>query len=452
METEKKRSRLKLVLFLSIGIPVFLVVLAFCGLCLYVHSISDTIFPNVSVFDFDVSGLTREEALQAITERRLNDSEARWGATQVTVSFPRDMSFTISGEELRLRSDVEQAINSALSSGRGNGPVMDAISYIQRLIDESEGESFEVQFWFDTDALRSRTDEFALDYNDIFAGNTPRIYDDRIVFVAGAGQVGVSASDLYALVLEGMVESLTNGRPVEITYSLPQSAPNITELESILGELFVPPLSAEFDLETWTVTQCVVGVSFDLDAATSLLDEAVSGETVMIPIVHTPPEISREYLESLLFRDLIARSVTRVDGTTNRLTNITLAAEAVNGVVLQPGEEFSFNAVVGPRTTARGYRLAGAILNGEPSSTIGGGICQVASTMHDAVLNTGLLVTERRPHSRRVDYLPRGRDAAIFWGQIDYRFVNTMEFPLRIDVEIENRRLTVQLFSTILDD
>ena len=119
-------------------------------------------------------------------------------------------------------------------------------------------------------------------------------------------------------------------------------------------------------------------------------------------------------------------------GQTNRNTNIRLACEAINEYVVQPGAQFSFNTVVGQRTKARGYKEAGVYVNGQVDTGVGGGICQVSSTLFNAALLSNMTITARRAHSLPVSYLPRGRDAAVSWGGPEFKFKNPYSFPVMV--------------------
>ncbi len=116
----------------------------------------------------------------------------------------------------------------------------------------------------------------------------------------------------------------------------------------------------------------------------------------------------------------------------NRSNNIELATKACNGYIIKPGETFSFNTVVGKRTTERGYKEAGVYSNGQTDTGIGGGICQVSSTLFNAALESNMVITARRSHSLSVSYLPRGRDAAVSWGGPEFKFKNPHKFPVMI--------------------
>ncbi len=123
----------------------------------------------------------------------------------------------------------------------------------------------------------------------------------------------------------------------------------------------------------------------------------------------------------------------------DRTTNLKIASKAINGTVLAPGETFSFNNVVGQRTASKGYKKA-HVFNG-PSSTsmgIGGGVCQVASTIFNTVLLANFKVVERHQHSQRVSYVPLGRDAAIYWSSQDLKFTNNTNYPIKIKMTVSN--------------
>lgn len=117
---------------------------------------------------------------------------------------------------------------------------------------------------------------------------------------------------------------------------------------------------------------------------------------------------------------------------TNRNTNIQLATKACNGYVIQPGATFSYNQVVGQRTAARGYKEAGVYINGSVASGLGGGICQVSSTLFNAALESNMTIVQRTAHSLPVSYLPKGRDATVSWGGPDFKFKNPYKFPVMV--------------------
>lgn len=147
-----------------------------------------------------------------------------------------------------------------------------------------------------------------------------------------------------------------------------------------------------------------------------------------------PNEISR-YSTEILNKD------------ENRVHNIKLAAKKLNHTVIEPGETFSFNGVLGKRTEEKGYEEAPILLgNGEEGEGVGGGICQVSSTLYNAVLQTNMEIVERHRHSEAVPYVPEGKDATVVYNSKDFRFKNTKDYPVEIVIAVSEEKVTVRLF------
>ena len=132
----------------------------------------------------------------------------------------------------------------------------------------------------------------------------------------------------------------------------------------------------------------------------------------------------------------------------NRSHNLSLAVKAINNHVVFPGEIFSFNQIVGMRTSDKGYMRAPVIVRGELSEGIGGGICQVSSTLYNAIDRVGMQIVERYSYSRSVPYIPPGRDATVSWYGPDFRFKNTYNQPILIRANTKEGRLIIKIYSS----
>ena len=194
------------------------------------------------------------------------------------------------------------------------------------------------------------------------------------------------------------------------------------------------------------------GIKLDETAAASVLAQAAgSGKNfVALPIVVDPPEVTTQdcaTIDTLLgsFTTSFNRSLR------GRTHNLILAANAVSGHVLKPGQVFSCNDAIGPRLTGRGYQVAQIFVKGELVDGIGGGICQVSSTLFNAVLLAGLKVVERSPHAGVVPYVAPGRDATVAYGQKDFRFQNSNTLPIGVVAIVKGSRLTVQIYGAAQD-
>ena len=166
-----------------------------------------------------------------------------------------------------------------------------------------------------------------------------------------------------------------------------------------------------------------------------------------LSLVDKSPNITREDLQSQKINELLATYTTRFQvSNVNRTYNVKVAAEAINHQVIKPGETFSFNKVVGPRSQEAGYREALIIQQNEFVPGLGGGVCQVSSTLYNAVLLADLQVVERSNHSLPVDYVPAGRDATVAYGVLDLRFVNNTQGHLLLQTKVKGNSLTIQIY------
>jgi len=149
-------------------------------------------------------------------------------------------------------------------------------------------------------------------------------------------------------------------------------------------------------------------------------------------------------IEVYQLTDIISTYTTYFDrGDINRSTNISISAQKINGKLIMPEEIFSFNKVVGPRTKEAGYQEATEIINGEFVQGVGGGVCQVSSTLYNSVLLADLEIVERDNHSRPVAYVPLGRGATVYYNYIDFKFRNNGDSPILIIAKVVKNKLTI---------
>ncbi len=167
-----------------------------------------------------------------------------------------------------------------------------------------------------------------------------------------------------------------------------------------------------------------------------------------LPVETLKPKVTATQLEQV-DQKRIGKYTTRYNpGEINRTTNVRLSSQAINNLVLRPGEEFSFNKTVGQRTAQRGYKMATVIVNGEFTDGMGGGICQTSSTLYNSVDRAGLQVTARYSHSKEVNYVPKGRDATVAWYGPDFKFRNSLSKPILIKSSANGGYLTVEVFTS----
>ena len=230
-----------------------------------------------------------------------------------------------------------------------------------------------------------------------------------------------------------------------------------TVLKSFAARINREPVNAsgQWDekAQRLVVTPEVAGARLDIPASTKILRQEVlqamnagasAPSTVTLPYREKIPRIRAAQLEPI-DAVLATYATSYRSSSRNRAKNVEMAAAPIHGYVLLPGDEFSFNNVVGPRTAAAGFLEAPVILHGQLQPGMGGGICQVSTTLYNAALLANMPITKRSHHSLPVAYAPPGLDATVAFGAIDFRFANAMSTPVIIEARAQRRILTVRL-------
>lgn len=268
------------------------------------------------------------------------------------------------------------------------------------------------------------------------------VEEDSVEVVSGAPGAALDVEKAKAAILSAFQEGKT-------ALSLPLDAvkPEVLSAKLLNAQVYVAPVGVGRD-ENGRATPPVVGVSIDVSAAQSALDAAAPGEAVSIPLVRVQPDYAQAGEDGLLYQDLLSQYSSEIGGTSGRVTNVTLAASKCNGVVLLPGDVFDFNQTVGRRTSEAGYQPAPAYVGGDTVNSIGGGICQVSSSLYYCTVYANLEIVSRINHGYVVTYMPDGLDATVSWGGPEYSFKNNTEFPIRIVAYVSGRTLTMEFYGT----
>lgn len=194
----------------------------------------------------------------------------------------------------------------------------------------------------------------------------------------------------------------------------------------------------------------VSGIAIDTIAMLKNLENALSLQgpiSIQVLTKEVKANISEKDLKDLKIKTLLGQYTTRFNPQKkNRTSNIKQAAQALDNFILEPGKEFSFNKVVGPRTKEAGYNEAPIILNNRFTQGVGGGVCQVSTTMYNVLLKANLNITERHPHSLPIRYVPKGLDAAVVYGYKDLKFINNTSGHLLIKSYVGQGNITIKIF------
>lgn len=399
--------------------------------------------PGVFIGGLDVAGMTRSQAKKALKEA----AEDTILTQPVTLHLPNgDGEITLTPEMLNLTCDYSAAVREAYQAGRAyeGGLSLELRQYLT----------------LDLEPVRELLQSYADSHNTTLTqpsytlvGETPDLSTEHTLDSLSCQTLTITlgAPESY-LDVDAVLEALWQcysiaythpaGNHLEMTVTQKPDAPDVA---AIAAEISREPVDDSLNMTTYSFQYGSYGYDFDQAAAEEAISQAGYGETVSVPMTLSAPEITGD---AVYFRDVLGSCKTKHNTNENRNTNLRLLSQALDGYILQPGEEFSYNAVVGERTAERGYLPAPAYSGNRLTDSVGGGVCQGSSTLYNCVLLADLEVTNRTCHGAKISYLPLGLDAAVNWGTTDFRFKNNWNFPIMIQAWVTDEYLEMEILGT----
>ena len=423
------------------GVLVAVLAASYLGLCTWVGA-SGTTLPGTTAGGMDLGGLTRTQV-----ESRLEEELAQhYTGKEITLQVEgANQSYAVSGSVLSV--DTGAVTDAACGLSQGN-----FFSRGWRLIRSLVGgNDIEVPLSY-TQEGEAQVDTLLEQIESELGGGvqetTWEVQGDQLVFHMGTPGRAFDLTNTKEDILSAFAEESQE----PLVLSTVTTDPSDVDMQAVHNQVYAQVKNASLDKETFEVTPSVTGLDFQVPDAEAALEGAAWGSDVPVPLTVTEPTVSTESLKSLLFRDVLGEASSNVSGSSNRKSNVKLSASVCDGIILLPGEVFSYNNTTGSRTSDKGYLPAPSYVGGKSTDEVGGGICQTSSTIYYAALNANLKIVERHNHMFAVGYVPDGMDATVWYGASDFRFENDTEYPIKIVTVYENSRLTVQIYGTKTDD
>lgn len=437
---KEKKSKLPLIL----AILVLLLAAAYVGLCFWV-SANSTILPNVQVGDTAVGGMTVAQAAQVIK----SDADARFSPYQAEVEFDKTSVLFVSGDHIT--ADGHAAAMEAYGVGRTDAFFLFGFHFLKSL---AQPTILELPIIYNPDApdIYAYLDNAFLGHEYALVQSAYTVGETEIQVHKGSPGLRYDREEAAQIIMQNIVDAAKYGQTPRTSIEPIRTEPDPIDWQALSQQVFVAPVDATLNPETGELIPSITGVSLNVYDAQRLYDQAGDGDSLTIPLTFTEPEMTTEKLEATLFQDVLGSAYSWISGVENRLSNVKFAGELCHGTIIMPGAEFSYWSKIDPCTAEQGFLPAPTYLNGKTVDGIGGGICQMSSSIYTAALQANLEILERRPHSYAVGYLPDGSDAMVSGGSSDFRFRNNTEHPIKIAVTVKGRNLTVQLLGTKTDD
>lgn len=396
---------------------------------------------NIYIESVNVSNMTFDEAVNAVRDAGLLSNQA--------ISLVcNEQTYIINGADVGLTARIEDTVDKAMRYGKTKNIFIDGLAnslqlFFRHTVIPTANVNEEI--------LRAKLTEFGEQVHGKLIEHKLEIGDGVVIGTPGHTGFNNDTNTAYTEI----IQAIENEQFTNIPVTLAAGPPHQYSAEEVGYFTYCDPIDAwyHYDNNTVNIVDEIPGRYIDLEETAALISQLKEGgEIIYIPYYTSVANITGEVLREKLFNATLASYSTNYGGSTsNRCANISNAASKINGKILAPGEVFSFNGTVGRRSTANGFYTAKEYANGQTVDGIGGGTCQVSSTLYNAVLYADLSVVSRLNHMFPVGYCPIGQDATVSDSGVDFKFVNNMSYPIKISAYTSGYTVTVSIIGTQRD-
>ena len=398
---------------------------------------------GVSIKGVDVSGLSPSDA-----KYQLDNYFKSKIPEEIKVKHG-DFEASISLSQMDVSFDTKAASDSAFKVARTGNIFENNLGVLATMF---EHVNIEPSISLDEDALSKNLQDMSAQLPDAVVQSSYYIEGNELLITSGKEGNIVDVENTIEAIKNSISNFSCADNPVDIVVK-PQS-PEAIDVEKIYNEVKKDPIDAYYTTNPFSVFPSENGRDFNisLDEAKALVISEQKDE-YSIPLKVTYPKVTTNMIGTEAFPDLLASYSTRYStADKNRSTNLILAGRKINGTVIMPGEVFSYNKVVGARTIAAGYKEAPMYVAGKVVDGVGGGICQISSTLYNAALYSNLEIVQRTNHQFVSSYVPISRDATVAYGVLDFQFKNNRNYPIKIACSVSGGVASVQIFGLKQDD
>ena len=430
---EKKKKRKWIPIAILIGI-IFIIGILISTIFAFANINKNTIVSGVKIEGIDVSGLSAEEAkgkLETIYTEKLE--------TEIPVQY-NEYETTINANLFETKYNIEDAVKKAVEIGKEGNIFENNYKILFALIGKQD---IKVEMQLNEEAAKKIIEDLGTNLPGVVIESSYYIEDNKLIITKGQAGVKIDTDKL----LEELKEKLKGTEKITdyITIPVTEEQPTAIDIDKIHEEIYKEVKDAYYTQNPFEIHPEEEGIDFDVEAAKKALEE--DKEEYEIDLKITKPKVTTSQIGTEAFPDQLATFRTNYDGgDKDRTTNLQLACNKINGKVVMPNETFSYNKTLGARTAAAGYKNAKVYEAGQVVDGIGGGICQISTTLYNAVLRANLEIVERRNHQFVTSYVEAGMDATVVYGMTDFKFKNTRKYPVKIIASAKNGVATVSVY------
>lgn len=420
-------------------IIVLLILIIFTGYNMF----NQNIVSGVSIKGVDVSDMSKSDA-----KYKLDNYLSEVLPQEIKVKHG-DFEATLSTSQIAVEFDTKSATNQAFSIGRQGNIFENDFYVLSSMLGKTD---INLNLKLDTDQLSKNLDEMSAQLPDKVTDSSYYIDENNLIVTPGKTGNVVDVETSIQNIKDAILNLSDLDQPIELAVKTQE--PEKIDIEKVHTEIYKEPKDAYYTQNPFTVYPSENGLDFkvSIEEANNILGDQTADEYT-IPLKVLYPNVTTNMIGSEAFPDLLSSFSTKYSvRATARTTNLKLAASKINGTVLMPGETFSYNKVVGARTIAAGYKEAPIYVSGEVVDGLGGGICQITSTLYNAVVYANLDIVERTNHQFVPSYVTASRDATVVYGSLDFKFKNNRNYPIKINCSVSGGIANFQIFGLKQDD
>ena len=427
-----KNNKKTIIISICVGV-IILLAFIFSTIFALMNLNNTNIISGIKVNGIEISNLSKEEASKKLTEIANKKLE------RDILIKAENFEYVIKLSQIEIDYKIEKAVEEAYGKGRNGNIFSNNYKIIKSMM---VGEKVNLDYTYSEEALNSLIKSITSKIpNSVIEANYC-IENNKLIITKGTKGNSFDEEKVKQKIIS---EILNNNENIEINVEFIEKEPEAINIDKIYEEVHTEPKDAYYTKNPFQVFPHVDGIDFDLEAAREILKE--DKEEYEIELKITVPNVTTSQIGTEAFPDLLSTFSTRYDASNYpRTTNLKLAMAKLNGVVVAPGETFSYNKTLGKRTAEAGYREAGGYAGGRVVQTLAGGICQISSTLYDAVIYANLDIVERYNHMFLAGYVGAGKDATVVYGSLDFKFKNTRKYPIMIKTSIGNGVAKVDIY------
>lgn len=423
---------------------IIILLICVCFLTIYsvINYTDKKIKKGVFIEGIDVSGLTLDDAKNKVQTEFLDKLE-----NTIYFQYGENL-YSLALEQINAKYKLDDAVQKAYNVGRDGSLITRDITVFKL---PKNPVNVTIDVTFDEEALEDCISDISAKLPEQVTQPSYYIEDGELIITSG--KIGKAASNEETKGI--VIDALKNKRYKDVYYDIPtyDKYPEKIDVDKIYNEIYREMKNAYFTVEPRMVYADVTGIDFrdSVDDVKAQIEREKKDE-YNVALKYTRADVTVNDLGQDAFPDELGSFVTKYSNNANRTTNLRLASNKINGTVIMPGDTFSYNKIVGERTIAAGYKNASVFENGRIVDGLGGGICQVSTTLYNAVLYANLQIVERTNHMFLAGYADGGRDATVAYGSLDFRFKNNRTYPIKIESRVENGYCTVKVYGLRMEN